>query len=394
MAVVALGLGANLGDPARQLRDALQMIFSRDIAKVTHVSSLWRTRPWGVADQPPFINACVLADTAFAPAALLAALKSIERDIGRTPGPRWGPRAIDIDILFYDDFVVATDALTIPHARLFDRGFVLAPLAEICGERIVSGLRIADALARVDRTGLERIEDARDWPPHPGSMDAVGEHIRLHCADGVEIGAWRAAPTGAPKGGIVVLQEIFGVNHHVRAIASRFADAGYLAIAPNLFDRVEKNVELGYDGSDMSRAMETRGRTKLDDTLRDVASAIGEAATSGPVGIVGYCWGGSLAFAAAARLEGIKGAVGYYGGMIASMIGETPRVPVMLHFGARDAHIPLSDVEKIRDAYPAVPVFVYDADHGFNCDERASFDAVAAQTARERTMTFFDEVLR
>ena len=222
----------------------------------------------------------------------------------------------------------------------------------------------------------------------------MSKHIKLHCADGATISAFVATPHGAPKGGMVVLQEIFGVNHHIRAVASRYAQAGYLAVAPALFDRVEKHVELGYDGKDMARAMEIRGRTKLDDTIADIAAAIAEAAEGGKVGLVGYCWGGSLAWAAAARLPGLSAAVGYYGGAIASMIGETPRVPVMLHFGARDKHIPLTDVEKIRDAHPDVPVYVYDADHGFNCDERASFDAASADVARARTLAFFAEHLR
>ena len=219
------------------------------------------------------------------------------------------------------------------------------------------------------------------------------KRIELHCADGATISAWVATPHGRPKGGMVVLQEIFGVNHHVRSVASRYAQAGYLAVAPCLFDRVERNVELGYDGADMARAMSLRARTKLDDTLADVAAAIAEASAGGKVGIVGYCWGGSLAWASAARLPGLSAAVGYYGGMIASMIGEEPRVPTMLHFGARDKHIPLTDVEKIRDAHPAVPVHVYDADHGFNCDERASFDAAAADVARARTLAFFADHL-
>lgn len=222
----------------------------------------------------------------------------------------------------------------------------------------------------------------------------MSKTIELRCADGATISAFVATPHGAPKGGMVVLQEIFGVNHHIRAVASRYARAGYLAVAPALFDRVEHNVELGYDGKDMARAMELRSRTKLDNTLADIAAAIAEAAQGGKVGIVGYCWGGSLAWASAVRLSGVSAAVGYYGGMIASMIGETPRAPVMLHFGAKDKHIPLTDVEKIRDAHRGVPVHVYDADHGFNCDERASFDAAAADIARERTLAFFAEYLK
>ena len=217
----------------------------------------------------------------------------------------------------------------------------------------------------------------------------MGEMIELTCADGAKIGAWRVRPKGTPKGGIVVLQEIFGVNHHIRAVTTRFAEAGYLAIAPALFDRVEKNVELGYDGEDRPRAMDIRGRTKIDETLLDIAAAVDAAADGGKVGVVGYCWGGALAWASAARLDGISAAVGYYGGGIAANIAFKPRVPVILHFGAHDKHIPLTDVEAIRNAHPEVPVFVYDADHGFNCDERSSYNAPSADAARARTMESF-----
>jgi carboxymethylenebutenolidase len=190
---------------------------------------------------------------------------------------------------------------------------------------------------------------------------------------------------------MVVLQEIFGVNHHIRAVADRYAAAGYLAIAPALFDRVEPGVELGYGEADRPRAMDIRSKTKLEDTLADIEAAVALAAAGGDVGVVGYCWGGTLAWAAATRLSGISAAVGYYGGGIASMLNEQPRVPVMLHFGERDKHIPLSDVEKIKAAHPEIPVFIYPADHGFNCDERESYDAPSAKEAQARTFAFFAE---
>ena len=383
-----LSLGANLGDPARQIADALRMI-ARDVGRITRVSSLWRTPPWGVADQPPFLNACALIETALSPPDLLAALKRVEGALGRTIGPRWGPRVIDVDLLFYGDIALTSETLTLPHPRMFARAFVLAPLAEL-GDTF-AGRDVATALASLGTEGLEKLPGAI-WPA-TGEV-AVEEHITLRCDDGVEISAWRARPEGTPKGGIVVLQEIFGVNHHIRAVATRFAQAGYLAVAPALFDRVEKGVELGYDGSEMERARDIRSRTKLPDTLSDVAAAIRVASEGGKVGVVGYCWGGSLAWAAAAKLPGVSAAVGYYGGMIASMLDDAPRVPTILQFGAHDKHIPLSDVEKVRDAYPAVPVYVYDADHGFNCDERASFNEAAAKIAQERTMALLEETLR
>ncbi|MEA2858092.1 MAG: carboxymethylenebutenolidase [Methylobacteriaceae bacterium] len=221
----------------------------------------------------------------------------------------------------------------------------------------------------------------------------MGENINLTAKDGATIGAYRSAPADEPKGGMVVLQEIFGVNHHIRAVADRYAAAGYLAIAPALFDRVEPGVELGYGEADRPRAMDIRGKTKLEETLADIEAAVALAAAGGSVGVVGYCWGGTLAWAAATRLSGISAAVGYYGGGIAGMLNEQPRAPVMLHFGERDKHIPLSDVEKIRAAHPEIPVFVYPADHGFNCDERESYDAASAREAQARTFAFFAENL-
>jgi carboxymethylenebutenolidase len=221
----------------------------------------------------------------------------------------------------------------------------------------------------------------------------MGENINLTAKDGATIGAYRSAPADEPKGGMVVLQEIFGVNNHIRAVADRYAAAGYLAIAPALFDRVEPGVELGYGEADRPRAMDIRGKTKLEETLADIEAAVALAAAGGSVGVVGYCWGGTLAWAAATRFSGISAAVGYYGGGIAGMLNEQPRAPVMLHFGERDKHIPLSDVEKIRAAHPEIPVFVYPADHGFNCDERESYDAASAREAQARTFAFFAENL-
>jgi carboxymethylenebutenolidase len=221
----------------------------------------------------------------------------------------------------------------------------------------------------------------------------MGENINLTAKDGATIGAYRSAPADEPKGGMVVLQEIFGLNHHIRAVADRYAAVGYLAIAPALFDRVEPGVELGYGEADRPRAMDIRGKTKLEETLADIEAAVALAAAGGSVGVVGYCWGGTLAWAAATRLSGISAAVGYYGGGIAGMLNEQPRSPVMLHFGERDKHIPLSDVEKIRAAHPEIPVFVYPADHGFNCDERESYDAASAREAQARTFAFFADNL-
>jgi len=321
--------------------------------------------------------------------------------MGRTNSVRWGPRAIDLDILFYGDQKIDDSDLVIPHRDLLRRAFVLAPLAEIAGERKIAGIRVRDALAGVDAAGLEIVENGDAWRfvrRRANGEHAMGEKIELTCKDGVKIGAYAARPAGAPKGGVVVLQEIFGVNHHIRAVADRFAAAGYVAVAPALFDRVEPNVELGYGMEDRPRAMDLRGQTKLEATLLDIAAAIDVAKQAGSnqlkVGLVGYCWGGTLAFLGACRLPGVTAAVGYYGGGIAAVASQRPRVPLMLHFGAHDKHIPLSDVEKIRKAQPTVPVFVYDADHGFHCDERDSYNKAAAEEAGARTMEFFAAELK
>ena len=221
----------------------------------------------------------------------------------------------------------------------------------------------------------------------------MGEMIRLTASDGVSLSAWKAAPTGRPKGGIVVLQEIFGLNAHIRSVADRFAEAGYLAIAPALFDRVRPGIELGYTPEDVTNGAQIRAQTTQEGALADVQAAIDAAAEGGKVGVVGYCWGGSLAFWAATRLTGLSAAVCYYGGMIAKALDEVPRVPVIMHFGQLDKHIPMSDVEAIRTALPHLAVFDYPADHGFNCDARGSFDAASADLARARTLEFLGDKL-
>ncbi len=386
--LVGLGLGGNLGDVAAQISRALDEVERRGIGRVAKCSSLWRTPPWGKTDQPSFLNACALIETRLAPHALLAALKAIERDLGRTGAVRWGPRAIDIDILFYGDEKIDDPDLVVPHRDLLRRAFVLAPLAEIAGERKIAGKRVRDALEGVDAAGLEIIEHGDAWRRANGESK-MGETIKLTCKDGAKIGAYVARPAGAPKGGLVVLQEIFGVNHHIRAIADRFAAAGYLAVAPALFDRVEPNVELGYGMEERPRAIDLRSQTRLEATLADIEAAISVAKQGGKVGLVGFCWGGTLAFLGTCRLPGVTAAVGYYGGGIAAVASERPRVPLMLHFGAHDKHIPMSDVEKIRTAQPTVPIFVYDADHGFHCDERDSYNKAASEEAGLRTLEFF-----
>jgi carboxymethylenebutenolidase len=212
--------------------------------------------------------------------------------------------------------------------------------------------------------------------------------IELRAADGFTLSAYRAAPTGASKGGLVVIQEIFGVNHHIRNVADRFAGLGYTAVAPALFDRAERGIDIGYDEASVNRGVKLRASIKLEDTLLDVAAAIRSIEDTGKIAVIGYCWGGSLAFLAATRLSGIACAVGYYGGMIAAHVQEKPKVPVLLHFGEHDHGIPMADVKKVIAARPDIQVFTYNAGHGFSCDERASFDKASHERALERTLAF------
>ncbi len=219
----------------------------------------------------------------------------------------------------------------------------------------------------------------------------MGQMIKLATSDGFSLDAYRAEPAGKPRGGLVVLQEIFGVNHHIRSVADRYAAEGYLVVAPALFDRVKPKVELGYDPVGVQEGSALNQGTVRADTMKDIAAAIANVSEAGRVGIVGYCWGGTLAYAAACALPGVYAAVGYYGGGIATMLDQKPTVPVMLHFGERDTHIPMGDVDRIKAALPSVPVFTYAAGHGFNCDERGSYDKASADLALSRTLPFLRE---
>jgi carboxymethylenebutenolidase len=217
----------------------------------------------------------------------------------------------------------------------------------------------------------------------------MGSTIKLTTSDGKTIGAYVAEPKGKPKGGLVVIQEIFGVNRHIRNVADGYAAAGYRAVAPAMFDRVKPGVELGYGPDDMAHGREIRSKLGWDEIMADTKAAVEEAKKAGKVGVVGYCFGGTVAWLAATRL-GVP-AVGYYGGGIAGFANEQPKAPVMLHFGEKDAHIPMTDVEKVRAAHPKVPIHVYKAGHGFSCDERDSFDKASHEAALKRTLAFFAE---
>ncbi len=217
----------------------------------------------------------------------------------------------------------------------------------------------------------------------------MGHWIELKPEGADPIRAWRADPPGKPRGGIVVIQEIFGVNAHIRAVTDRFAKEGYLAIAPAVFEHVEKGFDVGYDPDSRARGMAVVGKIDVEQTLRDAAAAIEVAKEGGRVGIVGYCFGGTIVWRAAARLPGLSAAVGYYGGGIVGLKDLKPRLPTMLHFGEKDQHIPVAGVKEVAAAHPEVEVHIYPADHGFNCDHRESYDAPSAALAWTRTLEFF-----
>jgi carboxymethylenebutenolidase len=195
------------------------------------------------------------------------------------------------------------------------------------------------------------------------------------------IRAWRADPNGRPRGGVVVVQEIFGVNSHIRAVADRFAADGYLAVAPAIFEHVEKGFDVGYDAQSRERGMAIMGKVDREQMLRDVGAAIEVAKEGGKVAVVGFCLGGTVAWAAAGRLSGLSAAVGYYGGGIIGLKDLKPRVPTLLHFGDKDQHIPIAGVREVAAAHADVEVHIYPADHGFNCDQRGSYDKPSADLA-------------
>jgi carboxymethylenebutenolidase len=213
--------------------------------------------------------------------------------------------------------------------------------------------------------------------------------LTLTAEDGHRLAAYRAAPAGTARGGLVVVQEIFGVNSHIKRVCDGFAADGYVALAPALFDRVERDYATGYAPGDIDRGRAVRGKLTLDQAVMDVRAAVRELARShAKVGVVGYCFGGTMAWLAATRI-GVAAAVGYYGGGIAETAAEQPGCPVMLHFGESDASIPPEHWEKVGAHHPKLPVHIYPAGHGFNCDERGSYHAESARLARERTLAFF-----
>ena len=219
-----------------------------------------------------------------------------------------------------------------------------------------------------------------------------GDMIKLVASDGHVLSAYRHLPDDEPKAALVVCQEVFGVNHHIRSVCEQFAARGFATIAPALFDRVEPGIELSYREDDLARGRELRTSLGWDKPVMDVEAAITRAAEYGSVGVIGYCWGGSVAWLAATRLKPAC-AVCYYGGQIFDFKDETPNCPVLMHFGQRDHIITPDHALAIRMAQPDVVMWSYPAGHGFNCTEREDFDPESAKLALERTLAFLDKHL-
>lgn len=223
----------------------------------------------------------------------------------------------------------------------------------------------------------------------------MGHALQLTASDGHQLWAYLAEPTGTPRGAIVIVQEIFGVNSHIRSVADGWAQRGYCALAPALFDRQERGVELGYAEADMQRGFGLMQAAGLDAPLRDIDAARQELqrrlGAAGKVAVLGFCWGGLLSWLSACKVAGFSAAVPYYGGGIPNHASLKPLCPVLAHFGERDHWIPPDSVQAFAAAQPGVQVHLYAADHGFNCDQRGSFDAAAAQLARQRSEAFLQQ---
>ena len=220
----------------------------------------------------------------------------------------------------------------------------------------------------------------------------MGDTVKLTANDGHSFDAYVARPADQPRAGVVIVQEIFGVNVHIRGVADGYAAEGYLAIAPALFDRVKPGVELGYDKDDVAEGRAIRGKVSWEAALADVSAAMGFVAGAGKVGVIGYCWGGSVAWLAATRLNPAA-AVCYYGGNIHEFCNEQTSCPVMFHFGEEDSGIPMDQVKAIAAAHPHQELFTYPAGHGFNCEMRGSYHAESAGIALERTLAFLGRTI-
>jgi carboxymethylenebutenolidase len=222
----------------------------------------------------------------------------------------------------------------------------------------------------------------------------LGKHVTLTTTDHHSLGAYRADPAGKPKGAMVVVQEIFGVNSHIRNVCDRLAADGYIAVAPAIFDRFVRDFQSGYTPDEVAHARAHIAKVDWPKMLLDIQAGLDEVKSAGPLGVIGFCLGGSAAFLAATRLDGVKAAVAFYGGQIVKFADEKPKCPVQMHFGETDANIPMSDVEIIKQKRPDCEIYTYPAGHGFYCDERASFHDASATLAWQRTIAFLGKHMK
>ena len=221
----------------------------------------------------------------------------------------------------------------------------------------------------------------------------MGGWLELTASDGFRLSAYRAEPRGMARRAFVVAQEIFGINAHIRSVCDSFAADGYVTIAPALFDRYERGIDIGYMSQEIARGRELKAKATTDAALRDIEAARDAVAGAIKAAVIGYCWGGLITWMSASRLDGFACAVAYYGTGIPDAVDEQPKCPVMAHFGEYDTGIPIAGVQKLAAAHPDVQVYIYHAGHGFNCDQRSSYDHVASSLARERSLAFFREHL-
>src|SRR4051812_36439544 len=218
----------------------------------------------------------------------------------------------------------------------------------------------------------------------------MGKMIELTASDGHKLAAYRADPQGKARGAVVVIQEIFGVNSHIKSVADGYAADGYLAIAPAMFDRAQRGYDTGYSQPEIQAGIAIMQKLDWKQTMLDVDAAVAEAKKAGKVGIVGYCWGGTVSWVAAAKTAGLSASAPYYGGGMPNFINEKPKVPTLCHFGELDQSPTPDQARAIAKAHPEITAHFYaGAGHGFNCDQRGSYNAEAAKLARTRTLEFF-----
>ena len=221
----------------------------------------------------------------------------------------------------------------------------------------------------------------------------MGESIKATASDGHEFDIYLAQSKGSPRGGVVLIQEIFGVNNHIKNVAEKFSSNGYLVGAPSLFDRVQPDIQLGYSTEDIRRGRELKDNLGNDSPLMDITATLNIVRSAGHVAVVGYCWGGTLAWLSACQVDGFNAASSYYGGGIGELLSIQPKCPTIFHFGEQDHAIPAEDINSLRQAHPECPIYLYPAGHGFNCEQRDSFNSTSSAIAFERTIQHLDKYI-